>query len=270
MLPASGATNLSFSNWDYRKAESSFTCLLNSTPGATCLVEVSENLVDWTTFASLDIPVAGGSTRLTDTNAATLDHRFYRASSGTNRSANAVGYVRRRFEHGFTQIVNPLNNPPNNSDRIMPEPPDNTTGYIYPGGYSIFTFVVGIGWDPSGFSQNLGSGNFIQAGTAFTNVFIGEVPQGRLTNALREGWNLIGSVVPQRGRLTTDLSYPASDEDTFYRYHNEGGQQGYEIVTFISSIGWDPAEPLPSIGDSFWIQCRTAKLWIREFSVWDH
>jgi hypothetical protein len=276
-LPASGATNLSFSNWEYRKAESSFTCLLNSSTGATCLVEVSENLINWTTFGLLEIPATGGSALLKDTNAANLDHRFYRASSGTNRSANAVGYVRRRFNGGFTQMANPLNNPPNRSDHILPEPPDNTIAFIWPSSaYTIFTFVDGIGWDPSGFWQYPGSGTFIQSPfSGFTSVFVGEVPQGRLTNALTMGgltmgWNMLGSMVPQAGRLTTDLSFPASDGDAFYRYHNENGRRGYEIATFETAIGWDPVEPSLSIGDSFWLQCTTAKLWIREFSVWDH
>jgi hypothetical protein len=273
-LPVSGATNLSFSDWEYRKAEASFTCLLNSPTGATCLVEVSENLIDWTTFASLDIPAAGGSTRLTDTNAATLDHRFYRASSGTNRSANAVGYVRRLFKSGWSQMANPLNNSPNRSDHILAEAPDNTTAFIWPSSaYTIFSFIDGIGWDPSGFSVNPGSGIFILLAPTpgFTNVFVGEIPQGRLTNSLSRGWNMVSSIVPQAGRLTTDLSFPASDGDSFYFYRNDSTRRGYEIANFETATdGWDPFQPVLSIGDSCWLYCQTAKLWIREFSVWDH
>lgn len=60
---------------------------------------------------------------------------------------------------------------------------------------------------------------FIQgAATDQTITFVGEVPQGNLKTALKKGLNLVGSQVPQAGKLTADLKLTGSDGDIVFQW----------------------------------------------------
>jgi len=96
---------------------------------------------------------------------------------------------------------------------------------------------------------------------AATVTYVGEVPQGTLTIPLVAGFNLVGSKVPQAGKLTTDLGYTPVDGDLVYTYAGTG----YSIFQYDGE--WLPSEPVLKVGEGIWIKKAAAGSWTRTFSV---
>jgi hypothetical protein len=113
----------------------------------------------------------------------------------------------------------------------------------------------------------MGSGLWLLAPSPFTITFVGEVPQGTLTTAVPNGFSIVSSQVPQSGGITTALGFPGKDNDACYKYiPGPGGH--FEISSYIDGFGWDPAEPILSVGEAVWILSSGAHAnWTRVFSV---
>jgi hypothetical protein len=140
--------------------------------------------------------------------------------------------------------------------------PDGTIIYEFANGtYNISTFSFGS-WDVD---QTLAPGQaafFNNPNTsAITVTFVGNVPQGSLSQSIPVGFSLQSSQVPQSGALDTVLGYPVADGDIVYRY--AGGV--YTISTY-SFGSWDTI-PVPNVGEGFWVNTSAAKNWTRNFSV---
>jgi len=183
-------------------------------------------------------------------------------------SVNAVGYVNVKVAAGpnkFQVIANPLNAASNKVGDLLPNVPDETTLYKYNGtGYEGTSFSFGAWSDPD-FTLNPGEGVFFQnpSSQEVTLTFVGEVPTGNLTTALRQGFTLTASKVPQTGKLQTDLGYVPMDEDTVYKFNTT--TQKYDAFSF-SFGAWDD-EPTIAVGEGFFIQRATAGSWNRNFSI---
>lgn len=189
-------------------------------------------------------------------------------------SQNAVGYVNTVCYPGFNLIANPLSQTATSLAALLPTVPDGTTfyGFSNVSGFSIKSYIDGVGWDPDGNDDiSFGKGFFIQnAGASpFTLTFVGDVGQGNLSVPLVNGFNLVASKVPQGGLVTTTLQFPGEDNDTLYIYDNgPGGDNGYLIRQFIDGVGWDPDEPTLGVGKAMWINSvGTHASWARNFSV---
>jgi hypothetical protein len=88
--------------------------------------------------------------------------------------------------------------------------------------------------------------------------------QGTLTMALDAGFNLVGSMVPQAGMISTDLGLSVVDGDLVYKFNAD--TQGYSISTY--DLGeWDPSEPTVGVGEGVWVRKGAAGSWDRTFSV---
>jgi hypothetical protein len=107
-----------------------------------------------------------------------------------------------------------------------------------------------------------GTGYFLRVGAAATVTYVGEVPQGTLSIPLVAGFNLVGSKVPQAGKITTDLKYTPADGDQVYTFNPT---TGYSIFTYDGE--WLPTEPSLLVGQGIWIRTGAAKSWDRTFSV---
>jgi hypothetical protein len=183
-------------------------------------------------------------------------------------SVNAVGFVTVDVPKGLSMIANPLKAPTNTIAALFASAADGTTIYKYDGtSFSINTFDLGEWGNPA---ETLvpGEGAFIRNSSAatFPITFVGEVSQGSLSHTIAgpNKLSIQSSEVPQSGKVATDLNFPASDGDTIYQYDN--ASSAYVIHTL--DLGeWSNGEPVPKVGESFFVRKVDNKPWTRTFSV---
>jgi hypothetical protein len=186
-----------------------------------------------------------------------------------------VGYVNVTVKSGaFGLLSNPLNQPTNSLSAILPDVPVNTILYTFDttNGYASATKRA-TGWSGPAAAAiiNPGQGFFLKnaGATDITITFVGEVPQGtNLTVKLNPGINLIGSIVPQQGLLSKDLSLKAANNDKVYQW--DPAAQGYKTTSTYrsSSSSWTGGgEPNIGVAEGFFYQSTAAGSWTRSFSV---
>lgn len=183
-------------------------------------------------------------------------------------SVNAVGYVNVTVPTGFQLIANPLDAEDNSIGALLPDIAEGTIIYKFnatSGTYSINSFQFGA-WDFPTATLNPGEGAFIFNGepAALTLTFVGEVPQGPLSQAVPAGFSIQASQVPQQGGIQTALEFPAEEGDLVYRFDTTA--QTYRIFDF--NFGeWSPSEPVINVGESVFVNKAAATTWSRTFSV---
>ncbi len=198
-------------------------------------------------------------------------------------SVNAVGYVNVPLVVGFQIIANPLNNSNNLLSVILPDVANNTTVYRFNPATQTFinasTFFVDPGPPPVGVwfpdaTLNPGEGAFFSSPVAQTLTFVGEVPQGSLSNSLPQNYSLRSSIVPQTGGVSSVLGLTAQNNDTVYFFNPASQTYGAALTYFVDpgpppSEVWFPNEPTPAVGQGFWFKNNsgTARSWTRTFSV---
>lgn len=195
------------------------------------------------------------------------------ASAQTVYSVNAVGYVNVTVPaNGFAILANPLNQPTNTLAAIMPDIPAGTQIYLWTGnGFGAPIRKSATGWLPPTAANtivNPGQGFFVQnpSATPITITFVGEVPQGDLSVQYPVGFSLLGSQVPQAGKVETDLKLPAKAGDQVYTFVN-GAYVG--PARKLASGAWvgGGGEPTIGVAQGFWLQAAAAGNWTRNFSV---
>ncbi|MBM3823282.1 MAG: hypothetical protein FJ404_10415 [Verrucomicrobia bacterium] len=185
------------------------------------------------------------------------------AASAQVYSVNAVGYVNVSVPKGFSMIANPLKASANTVGALLASAPDGTTVYKFSGGkFGVNTKDFGE-FANGAETMNPGEGAFIEASSAFTVTFVGEVPQGALSQNIPAGFSIQASQVPQKGQLDTVLKFPAADGDTVYRYNNGSGRYSIHAYDFGA---WDNP-PSPEVGEAFFVNKAAAAQWKRDFSV---
>ncbi len=192
------------------------------------------------------------------------------ANAQTVYSVNSVGYVNLTLPVGFSMIANPLDaGAGNNTVGALLDPAkftEGTTIYKFNPVTSSYTLnVVDFGaWTLPDMTLSPGEGVFINVLSAsVTATFVGEVPQGPLSQALPSGFSIQASQVPQEGQLDTVLGFPAVDGDVVYLFDNGSG--AYTIHAF--DFGDWSTPPVPSVGESFFVNKISAANWTRTFSV---
>jgi hypothetical protein len=222
-------------------------------------------------------------------------------------SSNAFGYINLNCPQGFTLIACPLYITPNN-DPIYSI--DNTQGAF--NGCQIFFWQNGTwanyiannnptppatatnGWvEPYGpmlLSPGSGAAFYNPNSAPLPITFSGTVPEGVLTNTLNPGLNLVSSIVPTAGDLSSSslMAFPSLaggqfDGDQLFLYFNSGnGSSGYTTYTVDSlnydppgNYGWDglPGQPDPVlmvVGQAFWYRAGNGPLqWTETYNVSD-
>lgn len=185
-------------------------------------------------------------------------------------SLNVVGYVSQTYDAGYHLIANPLNATNNSIVSILPNVPSFTAVYKFTGGAfsSANTFLFGSWTDPS-MTLNPGEGAFlfIPSGGNYTNVYVGEVLQGSLTNVLIPGYNLVGTKVPQAGGVTTTHNLQPAAFDASYQWDDPNNTY-HSVNTFLFG-SWQPQEPNIKVAEGFWYYNNTASAnaWSRNFTV---
>jgi len=189
-------------------------------------------------------------------------------------SLNVVGYYNVTVPANSMQMIaNQFNTTNNTLAALIPAPPVNSQffKYVTGTGYSVSTFdEFDLVWSPDGASTlNPGEGGFFMnaGGTPLTLTFVGEVPQGSLTNTLPIGqYAITASQVPQAGTPTA-LGVPGEAGDTLQVFG-----AGYTAFTFDDAdMAWTPQpEPTIAVGQSFFYKkspTATKSTWVRNFTV---
>ncbi len=199
------------------------------------------------------------------------------SSLGQVYSVNSVGYVNVTIPEGpgittFALTVNPLNNGGNTVAEVLPDVPNGTQIFKFTSGAfeSANTFIFGS-WDNPNQVIAPGDGFFIgldngEISGSATITFVGEVPQGQLSNPLPAGFSIRGSQVPQAGLLTMDLGFPDAFGDQVFKF-DRAAQSYSDAFTSFGGGAWDPTEPTLDVGESAFVFKDTASSWDRDFSV---
>jgi len=185
-------------------------------------------------------------------------------------SANAVGYVNLSLGAGFTLIANPLNNTTNDLATILTNVPNSTVVYQFnttSQSYSASTFRAATGKWSSDLVLNPGAGAFISLPSATTVTFVGNVPQGSLTNVISPGFSIQSFPIPVSVAVTNSIvSMPApTASDTIYAFVNSS--QSYSAFTARAS-GFTKIYT-PAVGESFFYlsQATAPVSWVVNFTV---
>jgi len=164
-------------------------------------------------------------------------------------SVNAVGYVNVPILPGYNLIANPLNGTNNLISTVIPVAPDSTVLYHFNRAtqhyYSTDTYFsfpppddADSGWYDEGFARSTtvlapGEGFFIRNSGSATNVtFVGDVPQGNLTNTIAHFYGFYSSMVPQSGTLAS-LGLAAPNDSTVFRSWNAAQQKYNGSLTYF-------------------------------------
>ena len=185
-------------------------------------------------------------------------------------SVNVVGYVNLQLPPGLSLIANPLYYTNNDLSFWMPNPPDGSQVYKYTAtqGYEVSTFDGISGqWSNPTLQVEIGTGFFFRntSQTSLAFIFVGEVPQGWLTNSLPEGFSTKGSLVPASQSLSWH-NIPGEIGDEIRTYTNDLQGGGSYNISAYTVDGWTPDLNL-GVGQGFWIYKQNAQDWVRYFTV---
>jgi hypothetical protein len=207
-------------------------------------------------------------------------------------SVNAVGYVNVSLVPGYNLVSNPLNGTNNTINTILPSVPDQTIASRWDAVNQTFLpadtfFIFGPndpanGWYDSGFNPsatviNPGEGFFLQSPSAATITFVGEVPQGGLTNTIGANFGFYSSIVPQAANLMT-IGFPEVDQLQFSTWDSVNQTYSSALTYFVFGpndpangfydSGFNPAVASSAVGAGFLLFNPGAPLnWTRTFSV---
>jgi hypothetical protein len=220
-------------------------------------------------------------------------------------SVNAVGYINVSISTGFNIITCPLQcfNSTGAADNSVSNILNNYGGtltgstvefYIPGSGYSIDSAVNPAqkhpvepiqGWANLGTNQmNPGVGLWFQSPSNYTLTFVGQVPQGSLTNMLQSSLNLVGSAVPVSGDIITNSISALTNYnigDAFEMYDPVDGYSGgiggiYNVASskHIPGTGYmndfSPGDPITYyVSQGFWYVNSTGTpiTWVENFSI---
>jgi hypothetical protein len=194
-------------------------------------------------------------------------------------SVNMVGYINQAIPAGFSMVANHLNHSPDNSlESIFNTAagvPDGVEIYKFrpsDGGYTYKVYDTGAWFGDAGtVTLNPGEGMWLNAPSAWTQTFVGEVA---LTTsvAVPVGFQIYGSALPQSLRLDgappAALGFPIGDGDAIYRWN--GTTFVYQVFDTGAWFGDTSTPPAPNVGEAFWIQrdaANGASSWNRTFTV---
>jgi hypothetical protein len=210
-----------------------------------------------------------------------VTNRFYRLQS-SGECCRPTGFIKRQIKAASMDLfANPLDAPANTLKGLFNPMPD---GNYLPSGTQIFvqntngtwTFNTNL-WNGSSWTSgtnNVGDAVTLSPGQGFwiynpsssniTVTFAGLVRQGNLTNTISGYEWIYSSMVPQAGRLQTDLGYAATNFDDVYLYNGSG----YNVYEFYGG-NWTPSEPWIALGQAFVLEpaATNTYTWTRAFTT---
>jgi hypothetical protein len=236
--------------------------------GTVTIIFSAGTLMSCPTLLGPWIDVAGATSPYTM--AASGAAAFFRLRGNGGYSVNTVGYVNIGCPaKRFILIHNPLSTGGNTIAEVLPSVPDGTVAFKYSQAYGLIANGFEFGaWTVPTMVTSPGDGFFVQNNGAapLTLTFVGEVTQGTVSLPFASGWSLVGSKVPQPGKLVTDLGYPVVNGTTICTY-DTFAEECKAPYNYTSLFGWIPSEPIINVGEAFWSHQPTAGVWTRQFTV---
>jgi hypothetical protein len=200
--------------------------------------------------------------------------RFYQQRYGP--CWRPTGFIRRQINPGsWDLIANPFDAPMNTLNGLFNPMPDGTylpsgaeVSVQYTNGtwnFNTYTWS-GSSWSSGGNTVTLSPGQgfmiYNPGSSPVTVTFAGLVRQGNLTNTIPPYMALYSSMVPQAGRLQTDLGYVPTASVNVYVYN----PPGYDYYAYSGGAWW-PSEPRIALGQSFVLQPTATNTWSRAFTT---
>lgn len=191
--------------------------------------------------------------------------RFFRLKDSPQTFSPVVGFANINVVAGDNLLNNPFNRGANNAATVLGSVPDGTVIFSYASGvYSHNVKFLGRFTDPNA-TYPPGKAFFLRSPQAFTLNLAGEVSQGKLSMDLIKGLNLVGSMVPQAGRISADLKYPAYEGTVLNQF--SAGPGRYLAPNGYDFGDWSLGDPVISIGEGFFVNQSAAAKWERTFST---
>lgn len=209
--------------------------------------------------------------------ASILCFAFWQAPAQTDVfSLNVVGYYNVPLSPGWNLMAVQLAQTNYNANIILNgQAVDGSLLYRFnPSSQSYYdagTYLTNVGWYPLSGNTNdstlnlpLGEGFFIWTPQNWTATIVGEVIQGTLINPLPANYSIKASIVPQAGKLQTDLYFLPEVGDEVSRWISPAFTD-YDYVPGF----WDPDEPSLNVGEGFflWSPDPGPRIWTRNFIV---
>ncbi len=218
----------------------------------------------------------------TDPNISGVTNRFYRAYSNTQCS-QVIGFINMAIPPGTNLIANQFSqisdneHPQNTANWLIgflqydapsyPSLPDNTEIRNWNGhGFDVDTYYdEQRDWLPNGDNTLLpGQAAFFvnRTSSTITVPFTGLVAQGTITKAISPGTNFVSSILPQAGRIHSDLGYNPNNGDQVLLWNGAS----YSNHTYSASTQtWSGGEPTIAVGQGFLLVASNANLWTQDF-----
>ena len=236
------------------------------TVGCPFEVEASPDLHQWTLIFSGT--AEDDLLQYVDPDASKFGVRFYRATCGGLASRNLIGYAMQTLPPGFSMVANPFRASDNTIAALFPNMPEATTLCKFDTNlFRLNNNAVKNGiWTKPGEELLPGEGAIVfnPTNNFKTLSFSGEVIQGLLENPIPAGLSIRSSLVPQSGRLHSDLGMAMTEGDVIHIFDRD--QQKYVIHPY-SAKAWEINEPVVAIGEAFWIGKTNPGNWVRHFEA---
>jgi len=201
-------------------------------------------------------------------------------------SVNAVGYVNVTVKPGFNLVSNPLTAADNTVNALFKNMgggvPEGLKVFVYRNGFKTSQYepLDDAFLPPENASLTIlpGEGVFVfsPATADKTLTFVGEVPQGNLSNPIPTGFSIRASQVPQAVKPDSiGLKAPVAGEgDKYFRYNTT--KKGYDSYQYEplddawlgGAAGDPPGLPVLNVGEAFfYFRVGQPVNWTRTFSV---
>jgi hypothetical protein len=245
-----------------------FVMFLPGVIGRTNTIQVSSNLQSWVTLTNL--VNTSGTLVYTDSQAVGAAQRYYRVWIEGFYASNVVGFARVLVPTGHSIVAVQFNAPDRRVVSVFGSVPGGArVSKFRPAtadfGVNIFDPDFMAWLDPNQ-TFSAGDAAFFENPSASPYLWtqVGDVPQGQINVPLAPGYQMTASVVPQGGRLQTDLGFPPAGGELIYLFRN--GR--YQISQYDPDFeAWLPSEPVVNVGEGFFVFRQTSATWTRNFTV---
>jgi hypothetical protein len=229
-------------------------------------IQASTDLAHWQ-------PIATDTTdaetmEYVDSQASKFSCRFYRIMTGTIPSANIMGYAAITLPPGFSMIANPFHAANNAVSELLKDLAEGTKINRFDTRFFKLTENIFRGGKWTNPAEKLvpGEGAILCNPTSdYKHLnFVGDVMQGNVSVPIAGGFSIRSSLVPQAGRLHTDLGFPIADGDVIHLYDRD--RQKYVLYPY-DPVSWSTNPPIVSVAESFWVAKTSPGNWVRNLDL---
>lgn len=182
-------------------------------------------------------------------------------------SGTAVGFINLAATHGYSLWSHPLIPELTNQTvaKQLATARDGASVFKVDGtGFRANNYLDG--WSDSEMTLTLGEGWFFHnpAPDSYLVTLVGGVIAGRVINHLPAGHSICANIIPQGGRLSSELNFPRTPGTKVFRF--DPASQNYSWHE-AGAFEWFPFEPSIGVSEAFWVRHPMEEDWIRDFAI---